>query len=228
MLFNDENGLSNTLISLLVHECIKEDYDGLVLEHGYILNNQMSPLLISLANQLHEESKKIILVIPADKGFREGQHALSSSVFVWLAEYIDHFSLMTYDFSSPQRPGPNSPISWMTQNVLRLLPPDYRGSDGSARKLGNKILMGLCFYGYEYWGKGKGEAVINNQFLKILSSYKPKLVWNSAHHEHYMTYKKGNEERTVYYPSLKVRTCYFYNANVVQVTNVFSSSCPTG
>ena len=30
-----------------------------------------------------------------------------------LAENVDYFSLMTYDYSSPSRPGPNSPISWM-------------------------------------------------------------------------------------------------------------------
>jgi hypothetical protein len=44
--------------------CRKQNFDGLVLEHGYTLNNHISPLLIGLANQLHEVNKKIILVIP--------------------------------------------------------------------------------------------------------------------------------------------------------------------
>jgi chitinase domain-containing protein 1 len=199
-LFNDPS-LTSQLITLLVRECVRENYDGLVLEHSYVLNNQMSPLLISLANQLHELNKKIILVIPADKGYREGQHTLTSSVFVWLAEYIDHFSLMTYDFSSPQRPGPTAPLSWMTQNVLRLLPPDHRTSSNN---LGHKILMGLNFYGYEYWKPQNAEAIIGPRYLKLLAAYKPTISWQQAHHEHFFTYKRTpEEERLVYYPTLK-------------------------
>ncbi len=38
----------------------------------------------------------------------------------------------------------------------------------------------------------------------MLTSYKPKLVWHAAHHEHSFTYKKGEEEHTVFYPTLKV------------------------
>jgi hypothetical protein len=34
----------------------------------------------------------------------------------------------------------------VTQNVLRLLPPDHRTS---GNQLGHKILMGINFYGYE-------------------------------------------------------------------------------
>eukprot|EP01089_Gocevia_fonbrunei_P005447 TRINITY_DN1587_c0_g1_i1.p1 TRINITY_DN1587_c0_g1~~TRINITY_DN1587_c0_g1_i1.p1 ORF type:complete len:400 (+),score=46.33 TRINITY_DN1587_c0_g1_i1:170-1369(+) len=197
--------------NLFVRECVRNNYDGIVLEHGYILNNQMSPVLISLANSLHEIGKKIILVIPADKGYREGQNSLTSSMFVWLSEYIDHFSLMTYDFSSPQRPGPTAPLAWMTQNVLRLLPPDTR----QTTHLGHKILMGMCFYGYEYWGGKYSDAVIGNKYLQLLGSYKPKISWNPAHHEHYFSYKPqgviknggegegSDDERIVFYPTLK-------------------------
>jgi hypothetical protein len=39
----------------------------------------------------------------AEKGSTNGANGLTASVFVWLAEYIDGFSLMTYDYSSPQR-----------------------------------------------------------------------------------------------------------------------------
>ena len=30
---------------------------------------------------------------------------------------VDFFSLMTYDYSSPQRPGPNSPIDWVAMTL---------------------------------------------------------------------------------------------------------------
>jgi len=48
----------------LEFEFRKQSFDGLVLEHGFGLNNQLSSLLIGLANQLHEIQKKLILVIP--------------------------------------------------------------------------------------------------------------------------------------------------------------------
>ena len=38
-----------------------------------------------------------------------------------LAENVDFFSLMSYDYSSPSRPGPNSPIDWMERFVLYML-----------------------------------------------------------------------------------------------------------
>ncbi|ELR11963.1 chitinase domain containing protein 1, putative [Acanthamoeba castellanii str. Neff] len=166
-----EQTLINQLIALLVREA--QNFDGLVLEHNFVLNTQISPFIIGLANELHELNKKIILVIP----------------------YIDGFSLMTYDYSNPQRPGPTAPLSWVTQNVLRLLPPDHRTS---GNQLGHKILMGINFYGYE-----NAEAVIGSRYIKMLTSYKPKLVWHAAHHEHSFTYKKGEEEHTVFYPTLK-------------------------
>jgi len=176
-----------------------QNFDGLVLEQGYPLSAQIYPFIIGLANELHELNKKIILVIPPEKGSQDGS-ALNSAGFAWLAEYIDGFSLMTYDFSSPQRPGPNAPLSWITQNILRLLPPDHRTS---ASQLGHKILMGMNFYGYEYWKPQNAEAIIGPRYLKMLTSYKPKLIWKSAHHEHVFTYKKGDEEHVVYYPTLK-------------------------
>jgi hypothetical protein len=43
---------------------------------------------------------KCILLLQSDKGT---QHTLTSAVFVWLAEYIDGFSLMTYDYSTSLR-----------------------------------------------------------------------------------------------------------------------------
>jgi chitinase domain-containing protein 1 len=33
--------------------------------------------------------------------------------FRQLVDEVDYFSLMTYDYSSPARPGPNSPIQWI-------------------------------------------------------------------------------------------------------------------
>jgi len=55
-----------------------------------------------------------------------------------LATDVDFFSLMTYDYSSLQRPGPNAPLPWVRECVESL--------DPKSRVRG-KILLGLNFYG---------------------------------------------------------------------------------
>jgi len=63
-----------------------------------------------------------------------------------LGDAVDGFSLMTYDFSGPQNPGPNAPLKWIS-STLQLL----RGSTGSgAWSLAHKIFLGINFYGNDY------------------------------------------------------------------------------
>ena len=67
-----------------------------------------------------------------------------------MVDYVDYFSLMTYDYSSPQRPGPNSPIQWVKKCVEILDPKNYHRS---------QILLGLNFYGYDYTSEGGSPMV---------------------------------------------------------------------
>lgn len=82
-----EQSLVSQLITLLARECVyvmlffhsgyltsphnspfarhrSQNFDGLVLEHSFVLNTQISSFIIGLANELHELNKKIILVVP--------------------------------------------------------------------------------------------------------------------------------------------------------------------
>lgn len=56
---------------------------------------------------------------------------------------VDWLSLMTYDYSTAQRPGPSAPLGWMEKSVKALL--------GETFALGGpvaaKVLLGLNFYG---------------------------------------------------------------------------------
>ena len=62
---------------------------------------------------------------------------------------------MTYDYSSPQRPGPNSPIDWVRKCVETLDPQSYHRS---------QILLGLNFYGYDYTSEG-GNPMVSFDFF---------------------------------------------------------------
>ena len=91
------------------------------------------------------------------------------------------FSLMTYDYSSIQRPGPNSPLEWARECVEKLVPDD----DDPRRA---QILMGINFYGNNFTPEGGG-PIIGSQYLKLLESFKGKIQWDDRSKEHFFESK---------------------------------------
>ena len=63
-----------------------------------------------------------------------------------LSNAVDGFSLMTYDFSSPQNPGPNAPLKWMHSTLQLILHPTGNSAQGPA----HKIFLGINFYGNDF------------------------------------------------------------------------------
>ncbi|NXU78023.1 CHID1 protein, partial [Oreotrochilus melanogaster] len=137
-----------------------ENFDGFVVEVWSQLGNQkheeLVHLIIHLSEALHEAHLKLILVIPPAVAAGTNQPGMfTKREFDGLASAVDSFSLMTYDYSSPQRPGPNSPLPWV-RACVQALDPDS--------KWRNKILLGLNFYGMDYSALGaSGEAVIGSR-----------------------------------------------------------------
>lgn len=93
-----------------------------------------------------ERSLQLIYVIGPPHSEKLQQHDFGPEDLKSLADAVDGFSLMTYDFSNPHSPGPNAPLKWI-RSTLQLL----RGTtSNSVRTLGRKIFLGINFYGNDF------------------------------------------------------------------------------
>ena len=193
-----QNGEFQTrLINLIVNEIQRVNLDGLVLELGiparYVLDwikNLNSKLKKSQPNAF------LFLVIPPHHSYHN-QELFTAQDFLMFQDFIDGFSLMTYDYASPDgKLSGNAPIEWVQQNVERLDP------DRVARE---KILLGIALYGYDYFD-GNKEPILGSKYLEILSSMKQDtlLEWNEQDQEHLLHYKesKNGATHSIYYPTL--------------------------
>lgn len=97
-----------SVIKLLIKTCKKYNFNGIVLEIWSQLSvrvddEHLITLVREIADALHTNRMEFILTVPP---FRKEMYDLfSSQHFEILYPMVDAFSLMTYDFSSNQRPG---------------------------------------------------------------------------------------------------------------------------
>ncbi|XP_069673533.1 chitinase domain-containing protein 1 [Periplaneta americana] len=183
----------NTLL-----DCAKDyTFDGFVFEFwsqaiGRLSNKHLVQILQKMARKLRSAELIVILVIPPIRGHEP--EAFDVEDFDLLADNVDAFSLMTYDFSNPQRPGPNSPIIWARKCVERLCP---QSSDPRR----SNILLGLNFYGNDYTSMGGG-PIVSHQYISLLQQARGYLQYDTNSAEHYFELKLKTGRHTVFYPTL--------------------------
>ncbi|XP_066269430.1 chitinase domain-containing protein 1-like [Branchiostoma lanceolatum] len=195
-LFNSEDAVED-MIETVIKFCEFRRFDGIVLELwnqlGGTKKKDLTHVITHMGQAFTEHNLILIAVIPPPSMSPAGQDIFNKDDFQKLAPWVHGFSLMTYDFSNPHRPGPNAPLDWVKACVLILDP------EGAHR---HKILLGLNFYGNDFTGGGGG-PIIGNQYIDLLTQYKPKLKWEEETGEHMFEYKDGTTKHLVYYPTLK-------------------------
>uniref|UniRef100_A0A8C5KAR9 Chitinase domain-containing protein 1 n=1 Tax=Jaculus jaculus TaxID=51337 RepID=A0A8C5KAR9_JACJA len=134
--------LSKTVVQVAKNQ----HFDGFVVEVWSQLLSQkhvgLIHMLTHLAEALHQAQLLTILVIPPAVTPGTDQIGMfTHKEFEQLAPVLDGFSLMTYDYSTSQQPGPNAPLAWVRACVQVLDPKSQWRS---------KILLGLNFYGMDY------------------------------------------------------------------------------
>ncbi|XP_062205733.1 uncharacterized protein LOC133907675 isoform X1 [Phragmites australis] len=75
------------------------------------LVKQLGEALHSISSEPSNRHLELIYVIPAPR-MQELNNQDFRSEELQLADSLDGFSLMTYDFSGPQSPGPSAPLKW--------------------------------------------------------------------------------------------------------------------
>ncbi|XP_076669932.1 chitinase domain-containing protein 1 isoform X3 [Andrena cerasifolii] len=185
------------LISALVDTAKAFHFDGYVLEmwNQFVLTSVDTQIVVSIiqtiAHKLRDNHLDVILAVPPSRGPQV--QLFNKDHFDQLSPYLKAFSLMTYDYSSIQRPGPNSPIDWARECVELLVP------EGGPKR--SQILLGLNFYGYNYTPQGGG-AILGSDYLKVLESSKGKIQWDDDSKEHFFEAKSSGGSGIVFYPTL--------------------------
>ncbi|CAI0469914.1 unnamed protein product [Linum tenue] len=156
--------LRSKAIDIIVTECMEMEFDGIVLEswsrwaaygilHDPDMRNKALQFVKQLGDTLHSVSSaennnrplQLVYVIGPPVSEKPQMHDFGPQDLQRLSGAVDGFSLMTYDFSSPQNPGPNAPLKWIKFALQQLL-----GPPENAQNLAPKIYLGLNFYGNDF------------------------------------------------------------------------------
>jgi len=178
----------------------KYGFDGIVLEVWSQLGGQAKPQLISviktISQAVRDRDKAFILVIPPPIYAGDQPGMFDADDMTNLANDVTYFSLMTYDYSNPQRPGPNSPLPWV-RKCIEILDPD--------RVFNSKILLGLNFYGNDFTATGGG-PILGRDFVRLLEEAPTgsAFFWDDVSAEHLIEFKtdKKRSKHTIFFPSL--------------------------
>lgn len=196
-LFLEKAAVENACSKLLSLAKDKK-FNGYVVEIWNMLGGHMkrevTNFIIDVSSVFQEHDLDLILVIPPPLHSGGQKGIFLREDFLNLVDHVTGFSLMTYDYSNPQRPGPNSPLPWLLQCVDELVPD---GTDEYRRK----ILLGLNFYGYDY-SKTSHKPVVGHEYISLLEKHKPKFHFNNITGEHSFTYKLDGTDHIVFYPTL--------------------------
>ncbi|CAG7833858.1 unnamed protein product [Allacma fusca] len=170
-------------------------FDGIVLEVWSQLGGQARKALQMLVKTVGEALAKaqltFILVVPPAVTNQGKPGMIEHDDILNMFHYVDYFSVMSYDYSSPERPGANSPYKWVEKCIETLAPTT------TERK---KFLIGLNFYGYDYTSTG-GHAVLGPAYLDLVKNTK-KIQWSEDAEEHFFEVKEKDGKHTVFYPTL--------------------------
>ncbi|XP_058450849.1 chitinase domain-containing protein 1 [Malaya genurostris] len=185
---------------LILNTVRKYKFDGIVLEvwsqlSARVEDKYLVALVTEICQMLSSSNYDCILVIPPAR--KETYDLFSRKHFETLVPVVTAFSLMTYDFSSVQRPGANAPLYWV-KNAVKHICPDT--ADDLKQKRA-KILLGLNLYGSDFTPNG-GQPIISHEYLALVMHLKGHLTYDEHDVENFFEVKTSTGRHMVFYPTL--------------------------
>ncbi|KAI3642126.1 hypothetical protein MP228_011681 [Amoeboaphelidium protococcarum] len=202
----DNPQLVKQLVKSILKLCKKNNFDGIVLEID--LPQYFVGVIQLISKHLRKDGLELILVIPPSTRFKSspGQQSqqimpFSSVHFSQLFNDVSYFSLMTYDYSGNELPGPNAPLSWISDEVDLLC---GELSESTTQNACDKILVGMNMYGYIFdpSSSEKQRAIIGTQFIdELKTSSQYAAHWDEKNEE--CRFEDSIQGTVIYYPTKK-------------------------
>lgn len=101
----------------------------------------------SVSSKSASRHLELIYVIPAPGMQKLNNQDFGPEDLMQLSDTLDGFSLMTYDFSGPQNPGPSAPLKWVHHSLAALISDKVSTRSDSHSQM---IFLGLNFYGNDF------------------------------------------------------------------------------
>ncbi|CAG4956698.1 unnamed protein product [Parnassius apollo] len=186
------------LIDEVKKACKQWKFDGIVLELfsqiGKYIDKSVK-FIQSFGLGMNEDALKLILVYPPFRGYPSDEFFIQALNEIY--PYVEAVSVMTYDFSNPQKPGPNAPLFWMRLCVEKLIDND----DNPEKR--SKILLGLNFYGNSYTANGGG-PIVGTEYIELLKNAKTNQVvtYNNNTAENYIEVRTSQGAKKIFFPTL--------------------------
>lgn len=187
-----------SLIEQVRKACRQWKFDGVVLEMIMQVGNYVDKSIKFVQNfamELKEDDLAVMLVYPPFRGYPSDEFFIQA--FNDFYPYLHGLILMTYDYSDPQKPGPNAPLHWIKLCLDKLL------DAGDNEEKRSKILLGLNFYGNSYTVNGGG-PIIGTEYIEQLRNAKTnqQLTYNNNTAENYIEVRTSQGAKKIFYPTL--------------------------
>nr|AAB61039.1 A_IG002N01.31 gene product [Arabidopsis thaliana] len=195
------------------------EYNGIVLEswsrwaaYGVLHDPDLRKMALKFVKQLgdalhstssprnNQQHMQFMYVVGPPRSEKLQMYDFGPEDLQFLKDSVDGFSLMTYDFSNPQNPGPNAPVKWIDLTLKLLL----GSSNNIDSNIARKVLLGINFYGNDFViSGGGGGAITGRDYLALLQKHKPTFRWDKESGEHLFMYRDDkNIKHAVFYPTL--------------------------
>lgn len=185
---------------IILNACDTYRFDGIVLEIWATLALRMDDpflynLVIDIATPLLEQKFHVYLAVPPVRDHLN--NLFTPQNFEYLYNYVSGFTIMTYDYSNAQRPGPNAPIKWVRDSIEYICPRTLR----NYKEMRKKLLLGLNFYGNDFTPEGGG-PIVGHEYLRLLKFVNGRLQLDENDAENFFEVKTPTGRHIVFYPTL--------------------------